>query len=177
MPETKMRKANDSTLQYGLKSPPNDVSGKSGDALKTTIRGAVESAQTPLVIIPIKLHTARAFIAWTSQDALPQHGGATLALGVSTAEGVLVGVALAGHPAIDALDDGHTIEIWLAADGTPGACPALICAGWQIAQVTGYHRLITYTCAAEPGSSPPDDARRDRRRVGPGAAPAAGRAR
>ncbi|MEO3810725.1 XF1762 family protein [Sphaerisporangium sp. B11E5] len=96
-------------------------------------------------MVPIKLHTARAFIAWTRHAPPPQRE-ATFAIGVNAADGVLIGVAIAGRPMTPELDDGHSIElIQLATDGTPDAAPALVGAAWRITLVLGYRRLIAPT--------------------------------
>ena len=53
------------------------------------------------------------------------------------------------------LDDGWTLEVTrVATDGTPNACSALYGIARRIAATLGYARLITYTRADEPGSSP-----------------------
>ncbi|MEQ4720901.1 XF1762 family protein [Nonomuraea sp. B19D2] len=107
-----------------------------------------------LVIVPIALRTARAFIAWSHRHLLPPRG-AKFAIGVSTEDGTLVGVVTAGRPVSRVFDDGLTIEVTrLATDGTPNACSALLGAAWRAAKAMGYRRPITYTRIDEPGTSP-----------------------
>ncbi|MFI9847188.1 XF1762 family protein [Nonomuraea sp. NPDC051941] len=106
-----------------------------------------------LTIVPVALRTARAFIAWSHRHLLPPRS-ANFALGVSTEDGTLVGVVIAGRPTAHVFDDGFTIEITrLATDGTPNACSALLGAAWRAAKAMGYRRLIAYTRADEPGTS------------------------
>lgn len=106
-----------------------------------------------LVIVPIALRTARAFIAWYHRHLLPPRG-AKFAIGVNTENGTLVGVVVAGRPVARGFDDGFTIEVTrLATDGTPNACSALLRAAWRSARAMGYRRLITYIRADEPGTS------------------------
>lgn len=106
-----------------------------------------------LTITPIPLRTARAFIAWAHRHLTPPRG-AKFAVGVSTTDGTLVGVATAGRPVARAFDDGVTLEVTrLCTDGTANACSALLGATWRAAQAMGYRRLITYTRADEPGTS------------------------
>ncbi|MCG5215467.1 XF1762 family protein [Streptosporangium sp. KLBMP 9127] len=106
-----------------------------------------------MVIAPITLRTARAFVAWSHRYLLSPQGG-NYAIGVNTTDGTLVGVVIADRPIIRAFDDGHTIEITrLSTDGTPNACSALLSAAWRAAKAMGYRRLITYALASEPGTS------------------------
>jgi hypothetical protein len=108
---------------------------------------------TRLIITPITLRTARAFIAWTHRH-LPAPVGAKFAIGVSTEDRTLVGVVTVGRPVARALDDGLTIEVTrLATDGTANACSALLGAAWRAARAMGYRRLITYTRSDESGTS------------------------
>ena len=65
------------------------------------------------------------------------------------------GVALIGRPVARLLDDGWTLEVTrVATDGTPNACSALYGIARRLAATLGYRRVITYTRADEPGSSP-----------------------
>ncbi|MBF8191484.1 hypothetical protein ITP53_38480 [Nonomuraea sp. K274] len=105
-----------------------------------------------LVIVPIALRTARAFIAWTHRYLLPPQG-AKFVIGVGTEDGTLVGVVTAERPASRTYDDSLTIEVThLTTDGTPNACSALLSAAWRAARAMGYRRLIAYTRAGEPGT-------------------------
>jgi hypothetical protein len=115
--------------------------------------GLAECGVGRLIIVPIALRTARAFIAWSHRHLLPPQG-AKFAIGVNTPDGTLVGVVTAGRPVSRVLDDGFTIEVTrLATDGTSNACSALLGAAWRAARAMGYRRLITYTRADEPGTS------------------------
>ena len=105
------------------------------------------------------------------------HGSSTSALyaaAVATEDGTIRGVAMIGRPVARMLDDGWTLEVamigrpvarmlddgWtlevtrVATDGTPNACSALYGVARRLAAALGYARLITYTRADEPGSSP-----------------------
>ncbi|WP_199537468.1 XF1762 family protein [Spongiactinospora gelatinilytica] len=106
-----------------------------------------------LVIVPLAIRTARAFVAWQHRHLGPPPG-AMFAIGVTTPDTTLVGVAIIGRPTARAFDDGFTAEVTrLATDGTPNACSALLGAAWRAARAMGYRRLITYTRAREPGTS------------------------
>jgi len=106
-----------------------------------------------LVISPVTIQTARAFVAWTHRH-LGQPVDAEFAIGVQTSGGTLVGVVLVGRPTAPALDDGRTAEVTrLATDGTPNACSALLGAAWRAARAMGYRRLIACTRADDPGTS------------------------
>jgi hypothetical protein len=86
------------------------------------------------------------------------HGASTSALfaaAVADDEGIVRGVALIGRPVARLLDDGWTLEVTrVATDGTPNACSMLYGIARRLAATLGYARLITYTRADEPGSSP-----------------------
>ncbi|NJP91600.1 hypothetical protein HCN51_19410 [Nonomuraea sp. FMUSA5-5] len=115
--------------------------------------GATDRGTSRLIIVPIALRTARAFIAWSHRHLLPPQG-VKFAIGVNTPDGTLVGVVTAGRPVSRVLDDGFTIEVTrLATDGIANACSALLGAAWRAAKAMGYRRLITYTRADEPGTS------------------------
>ncbi|NJP29584.1 hypothetical protein FLW53_36390 [Microbispora sp. SCL1-1] len=104
-----------------------------------------------LVISPVPIQTARAFIAWT-QPRLAPPAGAAFALGAQTGDGILVGVALIGWPIAWAFDDGDTAEVLaLATDGTPDVGRPLLGAVWPLAREMGYRRLIAYTRIEESG--------------------------
>lgn len=106
-----------------------------------------------LVISPIAIQTAMAFVAWTHRHrVLP--AAAEFAIGVQTDDGTLVGAVLVGWPVARAFDDGYTAEVTrLSTDGTPNACSMLLGAAWRAAHAMGYRRLITHTCADEPDIS------------------------
>ena len=70
------------------------------------------------------------------------------------ADGVLVGVAVAGRPVARALDDGRTLEVTrTCTDGTRNANSMLYGAVTRAAKAMGYRRLVTYTQAEESGAS------------------------
>lgn len=67
---------------------------------------------------------------------------------------VEAGVAIIGRPVSRHLDDGNTLEITrLATDGSPNAASKLLAYAAKVAHRLGYERVITYTLAAESGSS------------------------
>ncbi|MBP2707217.1 hypothetical protein JOL79_25870 [Microbispora sp. RL4-1S] len=105
-----------------------------------------------LVISPVPIQTARAFIAWT-QPRLALPAGAAFAVGAQTGDGTLVGVAVIGWPTAWAFDDGDTAEVLaLATDGTPDANRALLGSAWPLVREMGYRRLIAYTRIEESGT-------------------------
>lgn len=66
----------------------------------------------------------------------------------------LCGVAICGRPVSRRLDDGLTLEILrCCTDGTRNACSKLYGACCRIGFDMGYCRIITYTLAAESGTS------------------------
>lgn len=110
--------------------------------------------QARLVAVPCSVQKAREVVdSWHRH-----HGSSTSALyatAVATEDGIVRGVALVGRPVARLLDDGWTLEVTrVATDGTPNACSALYGIARRLAVALGYARLITYTRADEPGSSP-----------------------
>lgn len=70
------------------------------------------------------------------------------------ATGRVCGVAIAGRPATNALEDGFTIELRrVATDGTPNACSKLLAVARSVAAKLGYVTVQTYTLEAEGGAS------------------------
>lgn len=66
----------------------------------------------------------------------------------------IVGVVMVGRPVARLYDDGLTLEVNRSCtDGTHNANSMLYGAAWRAAKALGYRRLITYTLAAEPGTS------------------------
>ncbi|XVQ86487.1 XF1762 family protein [Microbispora siamensis] len=126
---------------------------------KKTIANEREGLNSPerlkdrrLVISPVPIQTARAFIAWT-QPRLALPVGAAFALGAQTGDGTLVGVALIGWPTAWAFDDGDTAEVLaLATDGTSDASRTLLCGVWLLVRELDYRRLIAYTRIDDPGT-------------------------
>src|SRR5205085_12020733 len=70
-------------------------------------------------------------------------------------QGQIVGVAIVGRPVARALDDGFTLEVTrlCVRPGVPNACSMLYGAARRVAKEMGYRRIVTYTLAAEPGTS------------------------
>ncbi|WP_147943968.1 hypothetical protein OHB01_08625 [Microbispora hainanensis] len=126
---------------------------------KKTIANECEGLNSPerlenqrLVISPVPIQTARAFIAWTRHDPAAS-AGAAFALGAQSGDGTLVGVALIGWPTAWVFDDGDTAEVLaLATDGTSDASQMLLGAAWPLVREMGYRRLIAYTRIDEPGT-------------------------
>lgn len=126
---------------------------------KKTIATECEGLNSPerlenrrLVISPVPIQTARAFIAWT-QPRLAPPAGAVFALGAQTGDGTLAGVVLIGWPTAWAFDDGDTAEVLaLATDGTLDANRTLLGAVWPLACEMRYRRLIAYTRIEESGT-------------------------
>jgi hypothetical protein len=126
---------------------------------KKTIANECEGLNSPerlenrgLVISPVPIQTARAFIAWT-QPHLASPAGATFVLGAQSGDGTLVGVVHIGWPTAWAFDDGDTAEVLaLATDGTSDASRALLGAVWPLVREMGYRRLIAYTRIEESGT-------------------------
>lgn len=67
----------------------------------------------------------------------------------------LVGAAIIGRPIARHLDDGLTLEVnrTVVAASVPNGNSMLYGAAWRAAKALGYLRLVTYTQAAETGSS------------------------
>lgn len=122
-----------------------------------------------LQVVPITLKEANAFV-----DEHHRHrgavAGAKFALAVAARHEIgaptpgqagygmcvdtIAGVAVVGRPIARELDDTFTVEVnRCCTDGTPNACSMLYGAAWRAARALGYRRLVTYTLAAEPGSS------------------------
>lgn len=107
-----------------------------------------------LAIVPMTLRDARAFVATWHRTHPGAAAGHRFSLGVATADGVLVGVAIVGRPTARHLDDGATLEVTRSAtDGTANANSALYGAAWRAARALGYRRLVTFTQQGESGAS------------------------
>ena len=66
----------------------------------------------------------------------------------------IVGVIMIGHPVARHLNDGFTAEVTrCCTNGFKNACSFLYSAAWRAARNLGYHKLITYILASEPGTS------------------------
>lgn len=106
-----------------------------------------------LTVVPLSFQDACAAV-----DRLHRHHrrpqGHKFSIGLTNSAGTVVGVAIVGRPVARALDDGLTLEVTrLATDGTPNACSRLYGTARQVGMRLGYHRIITYTRADEPGTS------------------------
>lgn len=68
--------------------------------------------------------------------------------------GTLVGVIMVGRPVARGFDDGMTVEVTrCCTDGTKNAASLLYGAARRAAKALGYHRIITYLLAEEPGTT------------------------
>lgn len=106
-----------------------------------------------LSITPIHLDEANAYVSKFHRHHKPV-AGCKFCVGVSNAEGAIVGVAIVGRPVSRHLDNGWTLEVnRVCTDGTRNACSILYGACWRAAKSLGYRRLITYTLPEEGGSS------------------------
>ena len=107
-----------------------------------------------LVVVPLTLREACAFVAQFHRHHKPPQGG-LFALGCSTEDATkVVGVAIVGRPVARHSDNGWTAEVTrLATDGTANACSILYAAAWRAARALGYTKLITYTLPEEAGAS------------------------
>ena len=105
-----------------------------------------------LAVCPVTFREACSFVAEHHRHNKPPRGH-KFSIG-ARADGVLVGVAMAGRPVARHFDDGMTLEInRTCTDGTPNANSLLYGAVWRAAKAMGYRRCITYTQADEIGAS------------------------
>ena len=107
-----------------------------------------------LVIVPITLREANAFVARHHRHHQPARGCRfCIAVSVEGSKEVC-GVAIVSRPVSRMLQDGWTAEVVrVATDGTNNACSALYGACWRAARAMGFRRLVTYTLPEEGGSS------------------------
>jgi len=105
-----------------------------------------------LQIQPITYTEACEFIRLHHSHHLPPQGWK---FGVAVNDGErIVGVVTVGRPVARRLDDGWTLEVTrCCTDGTPNTASMLYGAARRATFALGYRRLITYTLAAEPGTS------------------------
>jgi hypothetical protein len=103
--------------------------------------------------VPVSLAQARAAVtAWHRHHGPPV--GHKFSVGVATATGTVVGVAIIGRPVARLLDDSWTLEVTrVATDGTYNACSLLYATAWRAGRALGSQRMITYTQAGETGAS------------------------
>lgn len=111
-----------------------------------------------MTIFPMSLKEANALVV-----AIHRHHGPVVgykfAIGIETPTeygGIREsGVAICGRPVARKLDDGRTLEVLRLAvlPGEKNACSALYGACARVAREMGYHRIVSYTLASEPGTS------------------------
>lgn len=112
-----------------------------------------------LEIVPVSIREAWAFVAAHHRHHKP-HRFASFAIGCAR-DGVIVGVAVVGHPSARMMADGFTAEVTrlcsvdVGGDGNhaSGACSMLYAACWRASRALGFRRLITYTLPEEGGAS------------------------
>jgi hypothetical protein len=106
-----------------------------------------------LRLVPVSLAQANEHVAAWHRHNRPVPG-AKFCVGAADEDDVLRAVAIAGRPVARNFDDGMTIEVnRVASDGTRNANSLLYGACTRAAFALGYRRVITYTLAAESGSS------------------------
>lgn len=112
-----------------------------------------------LLLVPITLREAHAFVAAHHRHHEPDRGG-RFAIGAARNDEI-VAVAVVGRPKARLAQDTWTAEVTrlCSIDGTQpnghasGACSMLYAACWRAARAMGYRRLITYTLPEEGGAS------------------------
>lgn len=106
-----------------------------------------------LHVEPVTLAEASAYVTRHHRHHGPARGH-KFSLAIADPAGKRRGVAIVGRPSARMLDDGLTLEATrVCTDGATNACSALLGAAWRAARELGYHRLVTYTQAAEAGAS------------------------
>ena len=105
-----------------------------------------------LQIQPISYEEACVFIRRFHRHHLPPQGWK---FGIALNDGEkVVGVITVGRPVARKSDDGWTLEVTrCCTDGTKNAASMLYGNAWRAAKAMGFKRLITFTLAAEPGTS------------------------
>jgi hypothetical protein len=103
---------------------------------------------------PISISEALAFNQRVHRR-LPKLTGARFAVSARDGHGVVIGVAVVGHPLARKQDDGVTLEVTrvAVADGHKNACSMLYGACARIARAMGADGILTYTHADEAGTS------------------------
>jgi hypothetical protein len=105
-----------------------------------------------LSIVPVTFAQAKAFVAQHHRHHGPTRSW-KFGMGVRYGE-ALVGVIIVGRPVSRVLDDGFTAEVArCCTDGTRNACSMLYGAAARTAREMGFHKILTYTLAEEPGAS------------------------
>jgi hypothetical protein len=103
-------------------------------------------------LVPLTHKAACTFIADKHRHHKPPQG-LKFAIGLEEG-GDLIGVVCVGRPVSRHLDDGYTAEVTrLCTDGSKNACSKLYAAAANAAKSMGYHKIITYILASEPGTS------------------------
>lgn len=114
--------------------------------------GTGEQATSRLRIVACTITRAREYV-----DTHHRHHRSPVSglFAVGVARGAeLVGVAIVGRPVARELQDGLTAEVTrVCTVGDRNACSMLLSACRRSSIALGYHRLITYTLASEPGTS------------------------
>lgn len=106
-----------------------------------------------LKLRPLSIKAANRHVCLHHRHNRPTQGG-LFAVGCEDEAGSLVGVAIVGRPVARLAQDGWTCEVTrTCTDGSRNACSLLYGACIRAARALGYHRVITYTLASEPGSS------------------------
>lgn len=107
-------------------------------------------------VVPITLRKANDFVEkYHRHSKRTARDGGKFAIGVSH-EGVLVGVAIVGHPLARMLNDGFTAEVLrtcVSPEAPKNANSFLYGRCWRIWQQMGGKRLVTYTLTTESGAS------------------------
>lgn len=105
---------------------------------------------------PISLNAAREWIAAVHRHLRRPVTGWLFGVEVIDTDGSRVGVAMAARPAARMLQDGETCEVTRVAmlEGHPNACSFAYGCLRRAATALGYTRIVTYTRADEPGTSP-----------------------
>ena len=107
-----------------------------------------------MTLVPISLREANAFVLAHHRHSRRPIRGARFCVGLRQGTR-LVGVAIAHRPLNTTLDDGYTLEVARVCTlGERNACSRLYGAIRRAAKALGYRRLVTYTLASEPGTSP-----------------------
>jgi hypothetical protein len=105
-----------------------------------------------LQLVPVTFAEASGYVELWHRHHVPPVGH-KFSVGVAD-DSTLVGVAIVGRPIARHYDDGRTLEVVrTATDGTRNCNSMLYGACTRAAFALGYRRLITYTQAAESGSS------------------------
>jgi len=106
-----------------------------------------------LELVPVTLAQANEHVGAWHRHNDPVRGH-KWSVGAADQDGILRAVAVVGRPIARNFDDGATLEILrVASDGTHNANSMLYGACARAAFAMGYRRVVTYTQAAEPGSS------------------------